>query len=81
MPSIQVRDVPEQVHSVLVQRARRKGQSLQQYLSAELARMASRPTVEELFARIEERALNRRFSLEESAAAVRADRERLHGSS
>ena len=44
MPNIQVRDVPEEIHGSLVDRARSNGQSLQKYLVAELARIASRPT-------------------------------------
>jgi hypothetical protein len=50
-----VRDVPEAVHAALQRRAEAQGQSLQQYLAAELARLAERPTVEELFARISRR--------------------------
>ena len=76
-----MRDVPEQVHSVLVQRAKRQGRSLQQYLCSELTQMASRPTVEEVFDRIEARGLNRRVSLEDSAASIRADREHRYGRS
>ena len=77
MPNIQVRDVPDEVHRTLVRRARRNGQSLQRYLGAELARIASRPSAEEVFDRIEARALGRRFSLEQAAESVRADRDRL----
>ena len=76
MPTIQVRDVPDDVHGALTRRARRNGQSLQQYLSAELARLASRPSIEEVFERIETRALGRRFSLEQAVESVRADRDR-----
>ncbi len=52
MPNILVRDLPDDVHAALQRRAQNKGQSLQQYLSAELARLASQPSVEELFDRI-----------------------------
>lgn len=52
MPNLLVRDIPEEVHAVLQQRAQRRGQSLQQYLAAELAGLASQPSVEELFDRI-----------------------------
>ena len=43
MANIQVRDVPEEIHGSLVERARSNGQSLQKYLAAELVRIASRP--------------------------------------
>lgn len=55
MPNLLVRDVPETVHAVLQQRAARRGQSLQQYLVAELERMASKPSLQEVLARIEQR--------------------------
>ena len=43
MANIQVRDVPEEIHGSLVERARSNGQSLQKYLAAELVRIASHP--------------------------------------
>lgn len=55
MPSILVRDLPEETHATLQQRAERRGQSLQQYLAAELTRLADRPTAEELFGRVSRR--------------------------
>ena len=77
MTNIQVRNVPEEVHSGLVRRARSNGQSLQQYLAAELARLASRPSAEEVLERIEARDMGRRFSVEDAVESVRADRDRL----
>jgi plasmid stability protein len=55
MPNILVRDVPDDVHGALQQRAEQRGQSLQQYLAHELTRLVERPTPEELFARIARR--------------------------
>ncbi|MEZ5322318.1 MAG: hypothetical protein R2698_09640 [Microthrixaceae bacterium] len=55
MPNVLVRDIPEAVHAVLQRRAHNRGQSLQQYLAAELTSLASRPSVEELFDRVERR--------------------------
>jgi plasmid stability protein len=52
MPNVLVRDIPDEVHAALQRRAEERGQSLQQYLAAELARLAERPSVDELFARI-----------------------------
>ncbi|MBP3977269.1 hypothetical protein [Microbacterium sp. BLY] len=47
MPNVLIRDLDPGVHSVLAARARERGQSLQQYLSAELARLAARPPLSE----------------------------------
>ena len=55
MPNILVRDLPDEVHGALQQRAEQQGQSLQQYLAKELTRLATIPTPEELFARISRR--------------------------
>jgi plasmid stability protein len=55
MPSLLVRDVPEEVHAALRRRAARRGQSLQQYLTGELRRLAERPGVDEVLDRIESR--------------------------
>ena len=52
MTNVLVRDIPEEVHAALQRRAERRGQSLQQYLAGELARLAERPTVDELFDRV-----------------------------
>jgi plasmid stability protein len=55
MPNVLVRDLPDDVHAVLQERAERRGQSLQQYLTTELRRLAERPTVEEVLDRVERR--------------------------
>ncbi len=55
MPNILVRDLPDDVHGALQQRAEKQGQSLQQYLTNELTRLVERPTPEELFARVARR--------------------------
>ena len=54
MPHVLVRDLPEDVHRKLTERARASGTSLQKYLSSELARLARTPTIEEVVARIEQ---------------------------
>jgi len=43
---ITVRDVPERVRDELAARAASRGQSMQEFLRAELERLASRPTVD-----------------------------------
>lgn len=53
MPHVLVRDLPEDVHGRLVDRANAEGRSLQRYLVAELTRLADRMTLEEFVARVE----------------------------
>lgn len=52
MRNVLVRDVPDDVHAALQHHAESRGQSLQQYLAAELRRLAERPSVEEVLDRI-----------------------------
>ena len=51
MPSIQIKDVPEETHAVLRRRAAAAHQSLQEYLRSRLIAEASGPTVEEILDR------------------------------
>jgi plasmid stability protein len=53
MANLLVRDLPDEVHAALQQRAQRNGQSLQQYVVRELTRIAQRPTLDEVLDRIE----------------------------
>lgn len=48
MPSITVRDVPDDVRDELAARAARAGQSLQEHLRTELIELARKPTVEDV---------------------------------
>ena len=50
--TIQVRDVPEDVHDLLRVRAARAGLSLSEYLRKEISGLARRPTAEEFLARV-----------------------------
>jgi antitoxin FitA len=52
MPNVLVRDLPEEVHQCLQRRAEAAGQSLQQYLSGELTRLAAVPTMNDVLDRI-----------------------------
>lgn len=52
---VQIRDVPEEVHRTLKARAAAAGLSLSEYLRTELARVAGRPTVDELADRVRAR--------------------------
>ena len=73
MKSVQIRNVPEDVHRRLKARAALRGQSLSEYALAELVRSAQRPTVEELAERV--RGLGPADVPESAADAVRAERE------
>ena len=53
---IQIRNVPELLHRKLKARAALAGKSLSEYLLAEIAEAAERPTVDELRARLAKRA-------------------------
>jgi plasmid stability protein len=52
---VQVRNVPDALHRKLKARAAMAGQSLSDYLLAELKRIAALPTREEMLARIHSR--------------------------
>ena len=56
MPHVLVRNLPEDIHQALVERAQAAGTSLQRYLSAELTRLANTPSLDDIIARIERRA-------------------------
>jgi len=74
MPSIQVKDVPSEVHATLRRRAAVAGQSLQEYLLARLVEEANTPTLDELFERAGGRA-GGRAGFRAAATVVRADRD------
>jgi plasmid stability protein len=52
MPSITIRNVPEDTHRELASRAALAGQSLQEYLREALVEMAGRPDVKTLMERV-----------------------------
>ena len=55
MPSITIRDVPQETRDILAARAARAGQSLQEYLRARLIELASKPTMDEVLDRVRTR--------------------------
>jgi plasmid stability protein len=84
MPSVQIKDVPEETHAVLRRRAAEAHQSLQEYLRSQLIEQTSSPTVDEVLARAGERAkISARaearamggVTLIEAAKAIRHDRD------
>ena len=70
MPTLQIRNVPDDVHRGLKARAALAGMSLSEYALAELVRSLQRPTREELAERI-----RRLPPVDVGDAAVRAIRE------
>jgi plasmid stability protein len=75
MPSVQIKDVPEQTHAVLRQRAAAAHQSLQEYLRARLIEEASEPTLEEVLDRAGGRS-GGSVPMRTAVATLRADRDR-----
>jgi plasmid stability protein len=73
MKTLQVRNVPDDVHRTLKVRAAQQGRSLSDYLLEELQRIAEQPTMEEVLARIASR---EPVELTESAAdMIRVERD------
>jgi plasmid stability protein len=73
MPNIQIKDVPEETHTVLRQRAAAAHQSLQEYLRSRLIAEAAKPTVDEVLRRAGGRE-GGSLSLAAAATALRFDR-------
>lgn len=73
---ITIRDVPDAVKDELAARAALQGKSMQEYLRAELERLAARPPVEKVLERIRERkaTAGTRLSPEEILARRDANR-------
>lgn len=71
--AVQVRNVPNDVHKALKQRAASAGMSLSQFLLAEITRVAQRPAMGEVFDRAGRSSGG--ASLEDAMEAVRADRD------
>jgi antitoxin FitA len=75
MPSVQIKDVPEQTHAVLRQRAAAAHQSLQEYLRTRLIEEASEPTLDEVLDRAGGRS-GGSVPLKTAVATLRSDRDR-----
>lgn len=75
MPSIQIKDVPEDTHAILRQRAAAARQSLQEYLLARLIEDASRPTLDEVLDRAGGRS-GGSLPLRTAVSTVRSERAR-----
>jgi antitoxin FitA len=75
MPSVQIKDVPDDAHAVLRQRAAAAHQSLQEYLRAKLIEEAGRPTLDEVLERAGGRA-GGSVPLKSAASTLRTERAR-----
>jgi antitoxin FitA len=75
MPSVQIKDVPEQTHAVLRRRAAAAHQSLQEYLLSRLIEEASEPSLDEVLDRAGGRS-GGSVPLKAAVAVLRADRDR-----
>ena len=75
MPTIQVKNVPEETHRVLRRRAAEAHQSLQEYLRSRLIADASQPTLDEVLDRIEHRT-GGDVPLDVTTEIIRGDRDR-----
>lgn len=73
MKNVLVREVPEKVHEALQKRARAQGKSLQQYLLAELERIAERPTMDDWLAQVSARE-GGRIGFETAAGELESER-------
>lgn len=75
MTNVLVRDLPEETHRELLRRAEARGQSLQQFLTAELTLLAGSPTLNDVLLRIESRR-GGRVGFAEAAADLADERSR-----
>jgi antitoxin FitA len=75
MPSVQIKDVPDETHAVLRQRAAAAHQSLQEYLRSRLIEEASRPTLDEVLDRASGRT-GGSLPLNAAVEALRSERAR-----
>jgi plasmid stability protein len=75
MPSVQIKDVPDETHAVLRRRAAAAHQSLQEYLLSRLIAETSRPTLDEVLDRAAGRA-GGALGFAGAAKGIREDRAR-----
>lgn len=75
MPSVQIKNVPPDVHRVLRRRAATAGQSLQEYLLANLKQQAQEETLDEVLDRAGGRA-GGSLGLSFAAETLRDERQR-----
>jgi len=74
MTTLYIRDVSDDVAATLKERAAAEGKSLSAYVAAELAKIAARPTNEQIVARLKARDRSNGPTPDEILAAVQAGR-------
>lgn len=74
MTTLYIRDVSDDVAATLKERAASAGMSLSAYVAAELAKIATRPTNEQIVARLRARDRSSGPSSDDIVAAVQASR-------
>jgi antitoxin FitA len=74
MKMIQVRNVPDELHRSLKERAAREGTTMSDLILAELPRLANKPSGEQLLARVRRRTPVPGAPATELIAAERAER-------
>lgn len=74
--ALTIRNVPEEVRDELAARAARSGRSLQEYVLAQLADLAARPSVEDVLARARARATTAGHQLDLEAVLRDRDADR-----
>ena len=75
MANVLIPGLSEDTHRELLRRAQERGQSLQQYLAAELTRLATAPTLDEVLRRIDARP-GGRVGLDQAVADLADERSR-----
>jgi plasmid stability protein len=73
MKMIQIRNVPDDLHRALKVRAAREGTTMSELILRELPRIAHRPSMEEVLARIKSREPVR--GIDSTADLIRAERD------
>ena len=71
--TIQIRDVPDDVHATLRARAARAGESLSDYVRREIERLARRPSIADVLLRAQGRSGS--VAVEDIVEALRSGRE------
>jgi plasmid stability protein len=71
---INIRDVPEEVRDELAARAALQGKSMQEFLRAELERLAARPSIDAWLQQVRKRATQTRISSKQILENRNADR-------
>lgn len=76
MPTVQIRDVPEDTHRELRARASAAGLSLSTYLRLEIERLASRPSIVDALRALDAHRIH--LTADDVVEAVRHDRDEQH---